>query len=242
MPRPPCAVARGAFRDRRDTGNAEPIRRLNHADPSAGRASAAPRELASVARIGPQRRRRPVERLAGLARRDLGAARHRGPATESASAAWFATAPLDVPCCRAGTDAGGALGREALDAAESGLTKRRPDDSITPCNRKPRSAAVASAMGHQRTLAAHQDTCKENMASANTRGERHPLIHAVKGQDSVPLFFGRCKNKPVTVCTDVRDYLPDAEKFKFQCGRSMAEAAQCWVAARGTFLDQLRTW
>jgi hypothetical protein len=25
--------------------------------------------------------------------------------------------PLDMPCCRAGTDAGGALGREALDAA-----------------------------------------------------------------------------------------------------------------------------
>jgi hypothetical protein len=47
------------------------------------------------------------------------------------------------------------------------------------------------------------------------------------------LFFGSGKNRPVSTATDVRDYLIDDLKYQYQDGRSMAEAAKCWVAADG---------
>src|SRR5207237_7941293 len=37
--------------------------------------------------------------------------------------------------------------------------------------------------------------------------------------------------RPVTVCIDVRDCLPEDRKHHYQDGFSMAEAAKCWVAA-----------
>lgn len=47
------------------------------------------------------------------------------------------------------------------------------------------------------------------------------------------LFFGSSKKRPVTVCTDVRDFLSEDKKYQYQDGRSMAEAAKCWLAAGG---------
>ena len=44
------------------------------------------------------------------------------------------------------------------------------------------------------------------------------------------LFFGAGKDRPITLCTDVRDCLPEDKKYQYQDGRSMAEAAKCWVA------------
>jgi hypothetical protein len=48
------------------------------------------------------------------------------------------------------------------------------------------------------------------------------------------LFFGFGKDRPVTVCTDVRDYLADDRKHHYRDGRSMAEASKCWCAANGS--------
>jgi hypothetical protein len=45
------------------------------------------------------------------------------------------------------------------------------------------------------------------------------------------LFFGLGKDRPVAVCTDVRDCLPKGRKYQYQDGNSMAEAAKCWIAA-----------
>jgi hypothetical protein len=45
------------------------------------------------------------------------------------------------------------------------------------------------------------------------------------------LFFGPGRDRPVNVCTDVRDCLPEDRKYQYQDGFSMAEAAKCWVAA-----------
>lgn len=47
------------------------------------------------------------------------------------------------------------------------------------------------------------------------------------------LFFGSGKNRPMAVCTDVRDYLPENKRYQYKDGRSMPEAAKCWVAANG---------
>jgi hypothetical protein len=45
------------------------------------------------------------------------------------------------------------------------------------------------------------------------------------------LFFGPGTDRPVTVPTDVREYLSEDKRYQYQRGRSMAEAARCWVAA-----------
>jgi hypothetical protein len=45
------------------------------------------------------------------------------------------------------------------------------------------------------------------------------------------LFFGAGRDRPVTVCTDVRDCLPKDRRYQYQDGYSMAEAAKCWAAA-----------
>jgi hypothetical protein len=47
------------------------------------------------------------------------------------------------------------------------------------------------------------------------------------------LFFGPGKERPVTLCTDVRDYLPEDKKHQYQDGFSMAEAAKSWIATNG---------
>ena len=49
----------------------------------------------------------------------------------------------------------------------------------------------------------------------------------------IKLFFGPGKDRPITLCTDVRDYMPEDKKYQYRDGRSMAEAARCWVAASG---------
>jgi hypothetical protein len=45
------------------------------------------------------------------------------------------------------------------------------------------------------------------------------------------LFFGSGTNRPVRICTDVRDYLPKEKRYQYEDGYSMAESAKCWVAA-----------
>src|SRR6516225_7072633 len=55
-----------------------------------------------------------------------------------------------------------------------------------------------------------------------------------RGQKTMNLFFGFGKDRPVTVCTDVRDYLADDRKHHYRDGRSMAEASKCWCAANGS--------
>jgi hypothetical protein len=47
------------------------------------------------------------------------------------------------------------------------------------------------------------------------------------------LFFGPGISQPVSVATDVKDYLSDDKKYQYEDGYSMAEAAKCWVAAGG---------
>lgn len=47
------------------------------------------------------------------------------------------------------------------------------------------------------------------------------------------LFFGVGTDRPVSVCTDIRDYLSEDKRYHYKDGFSMAEAAKCWVAANG---------
>src|SRR5947207_731423 len=53
----------------------------------------------------------------------------------------------------------------------------------------------------------------------------------VRTEHVMKLFFGPGKDRPVTVCTDVRDCLPEDRKYQYQDGFSMAEAAKCWAIA-----------
>jgi hypothetical protein len=53
------------------------------------------------------------------------------------------------------------------------------------------------------------------------------------------LFFGSGKCKPVTLCTDVRDYLPIEKRHQYQDKFSMAEAAKSWVAAGGNLPSEI---
>jgi hypothetical protein len=47
------------------------------------------------------------------------------------------------------------------------------------------------------------------------------------------LFFGVGTTRPISVATDVRDYLPADKKYHYRDGYSMAEAAKSWVSAGG---------
>lgn len=47
------------------------------------------------------------------------------------------------------------------------------------------------------------------------------------------LFYGPGTDKPVLIATDVRDFLPEKNKYQYRDGRSMAEAAKSWVTAAG---------
>jgi hypothetical protein len=58
-----------------------------------------------------------------------------------------------------------------------------------------------------------------------------PLRGTMEGGRVMKLFFGLGKDRPVAVCTDVRDCLPKGRKYQYQDGYSMAEAAKCWIAA-----------
>lgn len=47
------------------------------------------------------------------------------------------------------------------------------------------------------------------------------------------LFFGSGKGHPVSVATDLREYLPEERRYHYRDGYSMAEAAKAWTSAGG---------
>jgi hypothetical protein len=55
------------------------------------------------------------------------------------------------------------------------------------------------------------------------------------------LFFGSGKGKPILSAIDLQGYLRDDIKYQYQEGRSMAEAAKCWVAAGGLLPEKIAT-
>ena len=55
------------------------------------------------------------------------------------------------------------------------------------------------------------------------------------------LFFGPGKSKPVVSAIDVQGYLRNDIKYQYQDGRSMAEAAKCWVAAGDLLPETIAT-
>jgi hypothetical protein len=47
------------------------------------------------------------------------------------------------------------------------------------------------------------------------------------------LFFGGGKGHPISVATDLREYLPEERRYHYRDGYSMAEAAKAWTSAGG---------
>lgn len=54
------------------------------------------------------------------------------------------------------------------------------------------------------------------------------------------LFFGSGTDQPVSVATDVRDYLKEEKKYQYRDGYSMAEAAKSWASVAGRLPKRIK--
>jgi hypothetical protein len=72
-----------------------------------------------------------------------------------------------------------------------------------------------------------------SQAGAGVKSHACQVYTSIIRGSVMKLFFGPGKDRPIVICTDVRDCLPKDS--------SMAEAAKCWVAA-SISLNQLRMW